>query len=772
MPTLPINAWSKAFSSSRETEGTPSLGVGARDLRPEIANTPKVRKLQAQKTLEPVLNTALMLSPISALVQAASYAPEAEAAPNPLKMMQMFYHGTNAPLRRGIIEEVLDVSPQRKVAEYFAEKRAGQLGGEPQVYSILADPFVGKKHGLSIGIDEYNNAINGTQARKLSENDRPIQITTNTGLENFAKGGRVTTEDNQFIPNLMSRVRSGLSDYGSQVAERARSLRDQPIETLNAIGQDVIRQLQTPEGALNVAMNAPISPLAGLAGVIKQKGGNWLSGSVEGALKGLKKLEAPRYSHINEQGMAVGTEYGRPMTLEELKLSPEDIALFAKNKQLNQWIDKPLTRYVKNEMATPEDPIRALAERGVLHVDPDAQYWSNNFVHPSGEHLEKLATTPLAQRWENVTDNMLRVEPASTYQNFGSSNMTAEHPWIQNLAPDTPFYRPKDDTVPTNLGFNHLIDELSNAINPESGLPRELQFPAERLGKVSVPQAVERVDAINKWRAAMKAEADAAKANNAATVLHKEYPHSETMPNPKGLAWKELTHPEAATNEEARQALQDALKYEGDTMGHCVGGYCEDVIEGRSKIYSLRDAKGVPHVTVEVAPKEKRAFNLQRDYERLTPEERALADAYEGPLKYNYPDQAGIITPERLQELYDTSAPPSSIVQIKGKQNLIPNPEYLPFVQDFVKSGKWSDVGDLQNTGLYRKSTLTPEEQLGHLGEYLTLDEIKKLREGKPWTPIDETPELNFAQGGSVCPNKIETPEQLRAIIRDIQSRY
>jgi hypothetical protein len=45
---------------------------------------------------------------------------------------------------------------------------------------------------------------------------------------------------------------------------------------------------------------------------------------------------------------------------------------------------------------------------------------------------------------------------------------------------------------------------------------------------------------------------------------------------------------------------------------------------------------------------------------------------------------------------------PESIVQIKGKQNAAPKKEYLPFVQDFVRSGEWSDVGDLRNTGLIK----------------------------------------------------------------------
>jgi hypothetical protein len=57
----------------------------------------------------------------------------------------------------------------------------------------------------------------------------------------------------------------------------------------------------------------------------------------------------------------------------------------------------------------------------------------------------------------------------------------------------------------------------------------------------------------------------------------------------------------------------------------------------------------------------------------------------------------------------------SEIIQIKGKQNKAPKEEYLPFVQDFVRSGKWSDVRDLANTGLYRAN---PEE----LGMFIPSD--------------------------------------------------
>jgi ribosomal protein S18 acetylase RimI-like enzyme len=42
------------------------------------------------------------------------------------------------------------------------------------------------------------------------------------------------------------------------------------------------------------------------------------------------------------------------------------------------------------------------------------------------------------------------------------------------------------------------------------------------------------------------------------------------------------------------------LAREGELMGHCVGGYCDVVRSGGTSIYSLRDPKGHPHVTIEV----------------------------------------------------------------------------------------------------------------------------------------------------------------------------
>ncbi len=43
-----------------------------------------------------------------------------------------------------------------------------------------------------------------------------------------------------------------------------------------------------------------------------------------------------------------------------------------------------------------------------------------------------------------------------------------------------------------------------------------------------------------------------------------------------------------------------SLVREGDLMGHCVGGYYNRVAAGTTQIYSLRDGKNLPHVTIEI----------------------------------------------------------------------------------------------------------------------------------------------------------------------------
>lgn len=541
---------------------------------------------------------------------------------------------------------------------------------------------------------------------------------------------------------------------------------------------DLAAKYGVPLAEKAVANAMAPSQLSRQAGVIKAPGGNWLSGSVEDALKGLKGLEQPRYTHINDAGQAVAEGYGRAMTPAELQQvygPANEAGFFDRNKSLNSWIDKQLTKYVKNDMATERDPVRALAERGVLHVDPGQLTHTTEGMGVKGLRImtkDEFPDIPVkaagksqaAKLWDKTADSFVGAPEAGKYG---------------------PEYRADSYYDP---GFNHLIDELRNATNPNSGLPADLLLKYDALDRVSVPQAVERVAKINAWREAQKVEANAAKANNAATVLHKDYPD-------KGFKWVELKQPAAkavedlspsqkewyreyldggvshskaleAASKRDNPALQDALKYEGDTMGHCVGGYCDDVASGASRIFSLRDKKGQPHVTIEVEPGRLKTWD---DVTAVVGKERGadLWKEYEARGGYNESNAE-----EQFRTLMKERgvSPVDRVLQIKGKGNKKPNDEYLPFVQDFVKSGKWSDVGDLQNSGLQRADwqadTLEELKKFGiEAPTYGTADEINKainaLNKAK-----------GFAKGGLVSQNTDYDPSKVDALVAQLQAEF
>lgn len=95
----------------------------------------------------------------------------------------------------------------------------------------------------------------------------------------------------------------------------------------------------------------------------------------------------------------------------------------------------------------------------------------------------------------------------------------------------------------------------------------------------------------------------------------------------------------------------EQLQYEGDEMGHCVGGYSHAAGSGEVIIYSLRDDKGKPHVTMEIEG----------------------IDAGEG---YWHPEN------ERDKRQDDNHT--FQIVQIQGNSNNTPKPEYQHMIKEFL----------------------------------------------------------------------------------------
>jgi hypothetical protein len=137
-------------------------------------------------------------------------------------------------------------------------------------------------------------------------------------------------------------------------------------------------------------------PVEGGLGVIKNKGGNWLTGSVENALKGLKKLPGVDREPGTFDGMT-------PRAIEQAQIK------FA----VDDWIDGPLTNYIKNSMATPEDPIRLRADKmaaaAKARLDRDvAKAQKKEYANPRNRENDIQRAQ---ERYDDEMSGILHTEP-------------------------------------------------------------------------------------------------------------------------------------------------------------------------------------------------------------------------------------------------------------------------------------------------------------------------------------------------------------------------
>ena len=500
------------------------------------------------------------------------------------------------------------------------------------------------------------------------------------------------------------------------------------------------------QGPLGKVMAAMMGDFSGGLGVIKSKGGNWLAGehSPEFALNRIRKGgDSEVYDALNQLHPDIARQLDVSSTDafgDLAKRFPKEWAQAQSlSSPIDSWIQGPLMRYVKRDMATEHDPIRKLAEQGVLHVDPqELNFNMDSYGKFPHEGQTFMAEHPTAKAWEGVTDNSLHMTPRwMWYSDDASGPVTSrafsDNPWLSKVPEDTPIHALQEPRhFADDLRLNQLVDSTYDDLLQGVIRPEQL-----RSGNFSVEAAVRRA---HEKRLAEKAaaEAEALKAlMSEATPIHKEYP--------EGWKWIEFKAPEGApkvipegysiqpdveylgkrgfqvvgprgrfgtpqaTREEAQEilnklvldgSLQRALNAEGDYMGHCVGSYCQDVVNGDTRVFSLRDPSGKPYVTVEAGKS-----NQVHDYE---------ADAVDWVYKHHPdldetdPDKFQELVTDRMFELSRQPKPEWNILQIKGSgkkdssQKITPEDLKLvqPYVQDFLNSQPWNKTQDLSNAGL------------------------------------------------------------------------
>jgi hypothetical protein len=387
--------------------------------------------------------------------------------------------------------------------------------------------------------------------------------------------------------------------------------------------------------------------------------------------------------------------------------------------------------------------LKAGIDEGVLK-----KFLENSFiVHKAGAIGEEAIAQKLFDKVGPLPSNQQFLEQASQ-----------TNPWLAKVDPKSSVYSGEI----SGLNFDHIVDVIKEDLATGRLRP-------EKLNTLSIEQAVRRTaDYDLELAKKMNAERASARAD---LPVYKEYP--------EGLRWVQLNRPSdfAAESDamghsvrgyEPPQGHPDWVEGSGDSgySGYGLGGW-EAIKSGKAKVYSLVDSKGEPHVTIEVgkntyAPR----WDDVKKYMAVAEEQaKKLPDGYTDA------DVADIAT----QMARENS--PEFIKQIKGKGNARPVDRYDPYTQDFVKSNKWTNVGDLENTGLIR---IYPESELYQsltkMGmdapSYATQDEITQLlkqaqvgsyrdaSKGKTWINVDhpdyrpdpppELPPEGMKRGGAV----------------------
>ena len=527
-----------------------------------------------------------------------------------------------------------------------------------------------------------------------------------------------------------------------QIAEMMPTTGTQTEKAATMLGQNVLAPLIGP-GGIAATKGLPI----GLA--IKNKGGNWAQNSVNhlDALKyPIQNVGGSKFDFIRDNlNPAKVAEH--IAELQKVGYSPEQIREVQNEIAINKWIDSKIKPYVRNEMGTPTDPVLALHEQGISHIQDigtehfDPIYWIKEQRQKAGMPESGFAKSPQAKDWENRADQSIKNTPAQLIAP-GSNNYSADLGVLAGKNPDATVHELSANA--RRLGFEHLTDELKNAIAHNSDLPAHLRLKPEALDKVTVPQAVERVAKINEWRAEQMQKAakesledfPIAHEDPSGYRIHElklptiEHPLSEghelvPFMNEYGKpvhnirdkstgeyivdTTKEAEHAmEQYSSKKNYEILDKALKNEGEQMGHCVGGYTDSVASGKTRIFSLRDPKGGAHATVEIRPHVDALYHPSKIPEDVKTQFRKESEAEAKEIGYRPGSDVwnNYVVGGEIQKgnkwLMNNPIKTLNVEQIKGKGNGKVSEKYRGYIKDWLNKEHESigQVADLNHVGL------------------------------------------------------------------------
>jgi len=469
---------------------------------------------------------------------------------------------------------------------------------------------------------------------------------------------------------------------------------------------------------------------------VKPKGGNWLSGSVENPLYTLKqqKYDSKIATSQEEADDLIAKGFVREESGGEGYYLPPN--------PVNKWLDTKLNKYIKNEMGTPDDPVRALAERGITHAEIQPTFYNpKNARREAGFPEEGMGVSPQAKAWENQSDTFINMLKASDMApGLGNPKQILADPWLLKVPPETRVYELLNGST-SDLGFGHMTDELRNMLDSESGLPANLRLTPEQLDKVTVGQMVEKVNAVNKWRAAEAAKAEkAGMLDNLTATPRLQDPTTQlSFVEKPGMTWVDIP----ATTDEAAKKYCTTI---GKQAGWCTQGdsLAKSYGSGTNRLTALLDADGRPHVQAmlsSVAKTDEIMDDIDDIMNYMSKVEQRKFNKFLGSDDfYGETDEALEWLQSNIPKAYEryvaSLSGPSNIEELKPVGNAFSSdraneyakrdPEYKAKITDsvmkFLNNGEWGTVKDLD---IYKiidtQDDLAVKELIGeNYGRYFT----------------------------------------------------
>jgi SLT domain-containing protein len=313
-------------------------------------------------------------------------------------------------------------------------------------------------------------------------------------------------------------------------------------------------------------------------------------------------------------------------------------------KAVAEFIDKKVRKYIQTQQGTPDDPIF----KGILQGRIEPQYVGDADMLARARAGDKDAIFQMRRRYDsrlgmtNIVAEPVAKERGKGYAfSYANEQEQLLKKKIQEQAPGEDVLAADVRPVSRNSikEFDNLYDypgvdqmlketesgKLLRMLN-KSDLPPHLRQAAiegepityqfSGVGGFGVP-----VDLGNmKDYLATRTPAEIKNMGVADVVAKSQEWHrkmAEARKDPSKFSRKDLMQgtenvlPASNNMEWVNVKSSDALSLEGNIMGHCVGGsnYCNAVTKGTTKIVSLRDKRGFPHVTIELTANDKGVFD-------------------------------------------------------------------------------------------------------------------------------------------------------------------